>query len=160
MLAQLLSELNGQTRSVQPLILEEGMDAGLYIHVVWDRWERWPEEERTRLIVEAYEHFNKEIHDKLINAIGVTPVEALEVGLLPFRITDVPKRGQTVDSQKIEKAIEEERKNTVLGRRFPELRYASLEEAEQARQRLERAEQDVFWVITQEVGKVSDFYSS
>ena len=142
---------------MQPLIVEESVGTGRYVYVVWDQWEHWPEQDRTDLILEAYDKVEPAMREMLINAVGVTAEQALDLGLLRFRIAPVPKRDHDYDKSRVMATIANEQKHTVLGDHAGELRYASVEEAEQARLRLEREYRDVHWVITEEVGRIGDY---
>ena len=67
-----------------PVIFEIPLDQPekLDVMVVWDEWEGVRSEDRTRLIQEAY----KDKAEDLALALGVTYQEALEQGILPFRV--------------------------------------------------------------------------
>src|SRR5205814_9799234 len=52
------------------------------VMVVWDEWEGARSEDRTQLIQEAY----KDKADNIALALGVTYKEAIEQGVLPFRV--------------------------------------------------------------------------
>ncbi len=79
--------------------------------------------------------------------------------MLPFQIIPALRRGDPVTLEECRQAMIEEGASTLLGSEKPQLRFASEEEAEAARnrliQRLPTSEQ--VWVITQDVGQVEDW---
>ncbi len=81
---RLVAEREGSAAAGGPVIFEMPLDQPekLDVMVVWDEWEGVRSEERTRLIQEAY----TDRSDDLALALGVTYKEALEQGVLPFRV--------------------------------------------------------------------------
>jgi hypothetical protein len=84
LLNRLVAERQGEPAPDGPVIFEIPLDEPrkLDVMVVWDEWEGVRSEDRTELIREAY----TDKADILILALGVTYKEAIEQGLLPFRV--------------------------------------------------------------------------
>ena len=155
-LAAELKSANG----TQPVILEEQISAtgSRHVHVIWDKWQNISDEQRSRLIVDAYRRAEGEnVASEITIAVGVTPEDALSLGLLPFMVQPVHRRSDRRSMEEYQKAIEAELPGTLLGRTARQLRYATLEDAEDARRRLERALPESHWAVVQEVGGVDDW---
>lgn len=156
---RLAQELRSPGESPQPLILEEtiGATGSRHVHVIWDRWKTLSDDERSQVIVEAYSRADgPEVAEQITIAAGVTPKEALALGLLPWKVVRAQKKSarptppmlnDVVDASRAEQV---ERQSTVLGRSVRELRYAREEDAEQARQRLEQAVPGSRWKLVKE----------
>ncbi len=83
-LERLVAEREGKPAPDGPVIFEIPLEQPdkLDVMVVWREWEQIRSEDRTQLIQEAY-------HDKgdgLALALGVTYQEAIDQGVLPFRV--------------------------------------------------------------------------
>ena len=81
---RLVAERRGKAGPAGPVIFEIPLPQpdSLDVVVVWDEWKQIRSEDRTQLIKEAY-------HDKSDNvalALGVTYQEAIEQGVLPYRV--------------------------------------------------------------------------
>jgi len=84
LLSRLADERQGRSTQGGPVIFEIPLEQSdkLDVMVVWDAWQGVRSEDRTKLIQEAY----REQQDNLALALGVTYEEAIEQGLLPFRV--------------------------------------------------------------------------
>jgi hypothetical protein len=150
-LAERLAEELASGNSVQPAFIEEEFEAtGLRnIHVIWDRWASIPYDERTEVILQAYEkHEGSKNTDSIAVAVGMTGAEAIEAGLIPFVVTE---RNIDRDFLKYETAKSAEMENTILGTR--DLRYPTNEAADQAIKRLQGTLPGSQWQIVQEVNR-------
>jgi hypothetical protein len=155
---KLVEELKGDRVGVQPVILEVQIPAtgSRHVRVIWDEWERIDDEQRSLIIVEAYTKLEgEEVEEQLTVADGVTPTEALALGLLPFKIVPMRKRDDPIPLEEYRKAQLNEGKTTVLGPKAEELRYPLLEDAEAGMRRLQEALPDSHWSVVQEVGTES-----
>jgi hypothetical protein len=84
LLDRLVAEREGKPNAGGPVIFEIPLEQPdkLDVMVVWDEWAQIRSEDRTQLIREAYH--DKE--DSLALALGVTYQEAIEQGVLPYRV--------------------------------------------------------------------------
>jgi hypothetical protein len=156
---KLVKELTGAKRR-QPVIVEEAIPAtgSRHVHVIWDEWKGVPAEQRSQLIIEAYGRAEgADTAENITIAVGVTPHEALALGLLPFVVQPVRRRTDKLGSEDYEKAIEKELPKTLAGREARQLRYATLEDAEDARRRLEQALPGSYWAVVQETGSADEW---
>ena len=104
---ELAVDVNGPAR--QPLIYEESIDQTDTVHVVvyWDRWAEVPSEERSGMILDAYERVDRSLVPKVTFAMGVTFGEAAELNLLPWAVVPVSRRNES-DPREVEAAMLEE----------------------------------------------------
>lgn len=87
LLAELTENLNQEAPEgsmAQPLILEEEIRGStrFRIYVLWDRWNSVKDEERSQIILEAYQKAYGS--EKMLNAslaMGVTSLEAMQLGI-------------------------------------------------------------------------------
>ncbi|HEV3341237.1 MAG TPA: hypothetical protein VG125_12795 [Pirellulales bacterium] len=159
---QLAEELKSGRESGQPIIYEHEFPSGkLRVTVIWDEWDRLPLEERTEVILRAYEQAEgRPFRERVALASGLTVPEAHAAGMLPVQIITALRRDDQVTVEECRQAMIAEGASTLLaGADNPQLRFATVEEAEAARKRLiERLPQsEPVWVISQEVGSVGDW---
>lgn len=152
---RLAEELTNPRDVVQPLVLEKEIPrmGSREVHVIWDAWGEIADEERSDLIVEAYKRAEGEqFAEQITLALGATAPEALVLGMLPWKVVIARGRHESGPTMKEhEKALAAEARNTLLGARSKELRYARPEDAEAARMRLEKALPGSRWMVVQEV---------
>jgi hypothetical protein len=152
---RLVQELRTPGDGLQPLILEQEIEAtgSRHVHVIWDRWKDLSEEQRSDVGWEAYTQAEgAKTTEEITIATGATPAEAVVLGLLPFKVVPTRKRHEPAPPMaKCKKALKAEARNTVLGPEADELRYPRMEDAEEAKDRLEKSLTGSEWSIIQEV---------
>lgn len=152
---RLVHELKSPGTDSQPLILEQIVEAtgSRHVHVLWDEWRHLSEEQRSSIIEEAYrEAEGAKAAADITLASGVTPEEAMVLGLLPYKVVSTRKRHEARPPMAdYKKAIKVEARNTLLGPTASELRYPRLEDAEEAKKRLQKALPGSEWSVVQEV---------
>src|SRR5437016_1398881 len=155
---RLVDELKSDRASGQPIIEEEEFPTKkLRVNVLWDEWDRVPLEDRTATILRAYEQAEgTEYSGRIALASGLTVPEAHAAGMLPYQVFAALRKGDPVTVDQCRKALIEEGASVLFGEETPQLRFATEEEAEAARNRLaERLpNSEPVWVITKEVGMV------
>lgn len=158
---RLAQELRNNHESGQPLIDEQEFPTGkLRVTVIWDELESLSFEERTAMVLRAYELAEGSgYREKIVLASGLTVPEAYEAGLLPFQIIAALRKDDPVTAEQCRLAMIEEGASLLLGGKKPQLRFATEQEAESARHRLAMRlpNSEPVWVITQEVGRVDDW---
>jgi hypothetical protein len=158
---RLADELRNNRESGQPVIYEQEFPSGgIRATVIWDAWDHLPLEDRSTVILRAYELAEgRSYREKLALVSGLTVPEAYAAGMLPFQIIAALRSGDPVTPEQCRQAMIDEGASTLFGADKPQLRFASEEEAEAARKRLARRlpNSEPVWVITQEVGKVDDW---
>lgn len=151
---RLAQELQAPGMDLQPLILEEEISStgSRHVHVIWDEWKDVADDQRADVVVEAYvQAEGKETADNITLAEGVSPNEALALGLLPWKLLPSRKKAKRPGDDEYAKAIRGEAGNTLLGAKAKELRYARQEDAEAAVPRLTKSLPGSHWVVVQEV---------
>lgn len=153
---QLTEELRSGRVSGQPIIYEQEFPTdNLRVTVVWDRWERLPLEERTDVILRAYEQAEgPAFRGRIALASGLTVPEGHAAGLLPVEIIAALRRDDEVTFEQCRQAMIDEGASKLFGEEHPRLRFATLQEAEAARQRLIKrlpCSEEV-WLVNQDAG--------
>lgn len=84
LLRRLVDERKGQTNAGGPAIFEIPLDQSdlLDVMVIWNDWQGVRSEDRTQLIKEAY----SDLQERLALALGLTYNEAIDQGVLPYRV--------------------------------------------------------------------------
>jgi hypothetical protein len=158
---RLVDELRQNSESGQPVVNEQMFPTGkLRVTVIWDEWDRLSLEDRTAVVLRAYEIAEgRDYREKIALASGLTFPEAYASGMLPFQVFPALREGDPVTAGQCRQAMTDEGASTLLDPDQPQLRFSTEEQAEAARRRLvERlpGSQHV-WVITREVGKIEDW---
>jgi len=151
---KLVQELTSASAGVQPLILEEEVPStkSRHVRVIWDRWKELEDEERSAIISQAYAEAEGTEASKVVTiADGLTPQEASALGLLPFKVVPARRKSDAIPLQAYEQAMLKEARQTLLGPKAKELRYARLEDAQQAYERLQKALPYSSWAVVQEL---------
>src|SRR3990172_5721801 len=88
-----------QGESGQPLIYETELGRErLRATVVWDEWDGMPMDERTTVILRAYElGEGKAYRDQIALASGLTVPEAYAAGMLPYQVSTALRKGDPVN---------------------------------------------------------------
>jgi hypothetical protein len=135
-------ELRTPSSNVQPLILEERVPStkSRHVRVIWDAWKDLGDEQRSAVITNAYaEADGQQAAEDITIAEGLLPQEALALGLLPFKVVPTRRKNDSIPAEAYQKALAGEARNTVLGPKANELRFARVEDAEEAAKRLQKA---------------------
>jgi len=99
LIGQLVEELKNGGGPGGPVIFEipiKGTDT-YHIIVVWERWATVSSEDRSPIILEAYESYDEEVgaeqamSPKITLVLGVTPDEAVGNNLLPYVLSPCPR---------------------------------------------------------------------
>jgi hypothetical protein len=150
---KLAQELKAGRDYGQPTIYEQEYRTGkLNVTVVWDEWASMPLEDRTAVILKAYELAEgADFHDRVALASGLTVPEAQAAGLLPFEIFPALRPSDPVTPEQVRQAMLAEGASELENPQSLELRFATAEEAEACRQRLVKRlpGSDPIWVIRQ-----------
>ncbi len=149
---KLASELAAPS-SVQPAFIEQLLDAthSRHVYVIWDRWADLPDDERSDAILRAYTELEGEAALNIAFGIGLTSREAVESGLLPFVVQSTRKQSDSIPLKEYERVFTDEARETIPGPHSRQLRYPTLEAAEEAKGRLNAALPGSSWAITQEI---------
>lgn len=151
----LAAELKSNREFGQPVIYEHVFRTGkARIIVIWDTWLNVPLQERTATILRAYEIAEgAESRDRIALASGLTVPEAHAAGMLPYQIITALRHSDPLTYDQARQAMLEEGGSLLFHPLKIQLRLATEEEAETARQHLIRrfpGSEDV-WLINREV---------
>jgi hypothetical protein len=117
-----------------------------HVVVIWDAWDRLGGAERAKIITDAFEDAG--IPDAIRVAMGITHQEALDMGYLPYQTVSNWKKsdGEEV-RQAIKKAIEKTPGIRVQTGSSSQLRYPTIEHAQEAYRRLSEVVPGPYWAI-------------
>jgi hypothetical protein len=154
LLADLVGELRSSKPFGQPIILEDRSPEtnSIRVQVVWDRWEGCPPEVRSKLIQDAYKDvFGEETAEQITLCLGMTVPEAAAMGLLPYKVEPVRRKGELPADEQFRQAMLEAGASVLSDPHRPQLRFATLDDAEATQEYLERALPNSKWMLVQEV---------
>lgn len=145
---QLADRIRGPLSLDEPYIIQDRVPQTRSRHavVIWDAWDDMDRAERGRLITDAFEEAG--IRDAIRVAMGITQQEALSMGYLPYQIAANWKKtdGAHVFAS-IKKAIKNTRGIHVRTGSSVQLRYPTLEHAQEAYRDLSDAVPGPYWTI-------------
>jgi hypothetical protein len=151
---KLAAELKSNHAFGQPLIYEQQFPTGkIRSLVIWDEWQGKSLEDRTTTILAAYERAEgKGYREKVALASGLTVPEAFGAGMLPYHVFPALRKSDPVSAEDCRRAMIDEGATTLMGPGNIQLRLATEEEAEAARQRLIQRvpKTDEVWLISKE----------
>jgi len=136
---ELVEELSHPKELGQPLILERPLEyaPGLQVHVVWDKFAEWSDEDRTNAILDAYTRVEgAAARDQIVLASGLTVPEAGDLGLLPVRLAWHPRLVTGETAELLAGALRQEGASWLRPRLAPELRFSTDIDADAAIERL------------------------
>ncbi len=152
---QLAAELKSNRESGQPMVYEHPLPAGtVRVVVFWDKWDRMPLDERTDVVLRAYEAAEgREYRQKIALARGLTIPEGHAAGMLPFQILTALRRGDPVTLEQCRQAMLDEGASTLLSPEEPQLRFPTEDDAEACRSRLIKRlpGSEPVWIINREL---------
>lgn len=155
---ELAAELKSHRDSGQPVVDEEVFPTGnIRVNVIWDKWEHLSLEDRTGVILRAYDLAEGTgYRNRIALATGLTVPEARAAGMLPFQIIPGVRKGDPITREECYKAMVEEGASVLADREKPQLQFETEEEANQSCQRLVKRlpKSKGTWIILQEPGQV------
>ena len=151
---KLINEWKNPKDSGLPIIIEDETPTtnAIRLSVIWDEWELIPRNVRTQMIMEAYQAakgFVTGQHQPQITlAIGYDVDEAVNVGLLPYKIECLDKNEEVNRQEEVDKLLRELGAWDHGGEL--ELRFTSREDVEKAYINLVKKMPDLRWAIVVE----------
>lgn len=157
LVSQLAARINGPLSLDEPYIIQDRVPQTQSRHVVviWDAWDDMARDKRGRIITDAFQQAG--IHDVVRVATGLTQQEALTLGYLRYQI-DALWRQSDGDAvrKKLKKAIESTKGIHVRIGASVQLRFPTLEHAEEAYRNLSAAVPGPYWALVKEVASIDD----
>jgi hypothetical protein len=131
---ELASELATDREFGQPLVIEEpfGGTNDLRITVYWDRFDAVPDEERTRIILEAYQRVAASDAARIAVAVGITFAEGEDEWMLPYEVVPNLREGDPVSLKTCREVMSRLGASTLRSSNTPMLRFPTAELAQQA----------------------------
>jgi hypothetical protein len=157
-LQDLIKELKNPRPRGQPIIVEDRTPEtnSIRVHVIWDRWGQCDRTRRAGIVLAAYEEvFGAETRGQVTLVLGLTVAEAIATGLLPYRIVPARRRGARPADEKYQNVMVKEGAITIASDDWPQLRFATQEDAEITLEHLMQTLPDSKWIIIQEVEDAS-----
>ena len=150
----LAAELKSGRQFGQPIVYEQEYPTGkVRVVVVWDEWADDPLEDRSAVILKAYELAEgAAAHEKIALASGLTVPEATAAGILPFQIITALRKGDPVTSEQARTAFLEQGASKLDNPQALQLRFATEEEALACRRRLiEQFPGSEVWLVRRDI---------
>src|SRR5439155_19206863 len=135
---KLAAELKSGREFGQPTVYEQEYTTGkLRVTVIWDEWADASLEERSAIILRAYELAEGAgYRDRIALASGLTVPEAAAAGMLPYQVLPAIRTTDPVNREDVEAAMVEQGASQLEEEDGLQLRFATREEAEAYRSRL------------------------
>jgi len=150
---QLADRIRGPLSLNEPFIIQDRVPQTRSRHavVIWDAWSELDRAERGRIIADAFEDAG--VNDTVRVALGLTQQEALGMGYLPFQIVSNWRSADGAQVfRAIKKAIHDVRGVHVRTGSSVQLRYPTIEYAQEAYRDLSAAVPGPYWAIVKEEG--------
>lgn len=147
---RLAAELRQQQRTQQPFVYvnDVAQTGTLHVTVVWDEWRDLTIHERAQVILDAFAEHDRTTVGHITIAIGVTGEEARRLGLLPYRVQLLLRRGEEPQRSRLEELLRQEGAfDTPEGL---QLLFRSEQQAEDAYRRLQSAAPQAPWALVRE----------
>ncbi len=139
----------------QPLVYEqEFATKKSRVTVIWDEWADASLEERSAIILRAYELAEgADAREKIALASGLTVPEATAAGMLPYQIIAGLRSTDPISPEDVQSVMLEQGASKLNEEDGLQLRFATREEAEACRQRLieKRPASAPIWIISRDV---------
>jgi hypothetical protein len=158
---ELVQELKNGRKSGQPIIYEQEFSTGrMRVTVIWDKWEQLPLEDRSSLILRAFEIAEgPDYRDRIALASGLTVPEALAAGMLPYQVEPGLRKSDRVSREQVRAAMIAEGATELRNPPALVLAFATEEEALACRSRLSERlpESEPIWMILRSVSVTDSF---
>jgi hypothetical protein len=152
---QLAARIAGEPSATEPYIIQDRVPQthSRHVVVIWDAWDEMDRTARSQIIADAFRQTG--IRDNLTVALGLTQQEAMSMGYLPYQIIANWKKGDGERAFKaLRKAVREAPGVHVRTGASEQLRYPSLEHAQDAYRHLSAVVQGPYWAIVKENGAI------
>ncbi len=155
LVGRLAEELKSGREYGQPVVYEQQYPTKKSrVTVIWDDWADASLEERSSVILRAYEQAEgKEAREKIALASGLTVPEATAAGMLPYQIITGLRSSDPVKPEEVKAAMLEQGASELNKEDGLQLRFATKEEAEACRKRLfeKLPGSEPIWIISRDI---------
>jgi hypothetical protein len=136
-----------------PVVLLENRIAqtkSVHLVVIWDAWKDLSPTDRSKVILDASARAKRAPGATITVAMGLTSEEALRMGFLPYSIVTNWRQGDNVSVGELETAMGGAGGVMVRVGSSTQLRFATLEQAEDAYRYLSQKVSGPYWAIVQD----------
>lgn len=152
---KLAAELKSDRDFGQPLVYEQVYSTKKSrVTVIWDLWAEASLEERTAIILKAYEAAEGgAARDKIALASGLTVPEAAAAGMLPYKVIPALRKSDPVNVDQVKEAMIEQGASTLDKEGGLQLRFATEKEAKACLDRLVKKlpQSEQIWIISRDM---------
>lgn len=152
---RLADELKSGREYGQPLVYEQEYPTKrTRVTVIWDEWADASLEERSAIILRAYEMAEgREAREMIALASGLTVPEATAAGMLPYQVLPAIRPTDAVNPEEVNAAMLEQGASQLSPEDGLQLRFATREEADACRARLVEKFPKIapIWMISRDV---------
>lgn len=141
-------KVSGPARVIENQIAQT---KSVHIVVIWDEWKELPPTSRSKVILEAYSRAKRLRGSTITVAMGLTGEEALRMGFLPYSIVTTRRQGDKVAPQKLTTALAHAGGIILKVGSSTQLRFPTLEQAEEVYRQLTQEVPGPYWAIVHEV---------
>jgi hypothetical protein len=136
----------------EPMIVENriAQTKSAHVTVVWDRWDDIPPEGRSKVILDAYARAGRLADLTITAAMGLTGEQALRIGFLPYSIIPTRRARDKASPQELESAMAAVGGLELKIGSSTQLRFPTLEKAEDAYRELSQKIPGPYWAIVHE----------
>ncbi|HUB26880.1 MAG TPA: hypothetical protein VL992_15755 [Tepidisphaeraceae bacterium] len=136
-------------RVSEPFVVENVIPqvARAHVVVIWDRWIGLSAQERSQVILDAYEKANRLTGISIMAATGLTAEESLRQDFLPYSIITMPQKDEKLSSKELEAAMSKAGGILVKVGESVGLRFPTRETAEAAYRKLREEIPDHIWTL-------------
>jgi hypothetical protein len=151
---RLAAELKSNRDFGQPLVYEQEYSTKKSrVLVIWDEWADASLEERSAIILRAYETAEGAgAREKIALASGLTVTEATAAGMLPFQVFPGLRKTDPVKPEQVRDVMLEQGASKLTGEDGLQLRFVTHDEAEACRLRLiqKLPASEPIWIISRD----------
>lgn len=136
----------------EPLVTENqiAQTKSIHVAVIWDAWKDLSPTERSKVILDAYTNAKRLRGSTITVAMGLTSEEALRMGFLPYSIVTTRRQGDKASPDELARVMAGAGGIVVKVGSSTQLRFATLEQAEDAYRHLSQQLPGPYWAIVQE----------
>ena len=136
-----------------PLIVENRIAQTRSVHllVIWDRWNDIPNRERARIITDAFATAHPGDPATVTVPMGLTPMEAITLGFLPYRIVPLVRKSDKLSDRTILDAMRSVGGVYIQVGAERQLRFATQAQAEEAYRALATKVPSPVWTLVHEM---------
>ena len=133
----------------EPFVIEDqiAQTKSAHVMVIWDKWAHLTPDDRSKTILDAYAEAGRLADAAITMAMGLTGEEAFRMGFLQYGIVTTRRKGDEVSINELSKAMASAGGVFLRVGSSTQLRFPTLELAEDAYRRLSQEVPGPYWAI-------------